>query len=169
MSDDVVGFAWTPWTVLLLGPEQGKPLELNPGDPLATIRTQIGGAVNRVRHLHGMDFWVGDDSVASSSVNEGATNLLSMLLSAAASGDIPVSTQERAHAQRMLTCEPVLHGTCLVTGVDAHSNPIGLPDLFWNWFLGVFNAARAQAAVDRIVQGLADQGVEITVIGLREL
>jgi hypothetical protein len=142
---------------------------LDPQHPLATIKTHFGeGGIGRIHHLDSIDFWVGGTSAHTSPINDGATTLLAALLSAAAAGDFPVGDRERTHAQRVLSMPdgpPVVHGPCVVTGADPEGNPAGLPGAFWAWFTATLAADRAQAAVDRAAEILADLGIDADVIG----
>jgi hypothetical protein len=161
--------ARNPLSVLLCTLELGEPLELDPRHPLTTIRTHVGeGGIDRIHHLDGIDFWVGGTSAHTSPINDGATALLAALLSAAAAGDFPVSDRERAHVHRVLSIPdgpPVLCGPCVVTGADPEGNPAGLPGEFWAWFTATLAAGRAQAAVDRAAEILADLGIDADVTG----
>jgi hypothetical protein len=159
----------SPLSVLLCTMELGEPLELDPQHPLTTIKAHVGeGGVDRIRHLDGIDFWVGGTSAHTSPINDGATALFTALLCAAAAGDFSVSDRERAHAHRLLgTPEntPIVHGPCVVTGADLEGNPTGLPGAFWAWFTATLAADRAQAAVDRVAEILADLGIDADVTG----
>jgi hypothetical protein len=128
-------------TAVLLGVTSAHPIEIsrtNPGEDRSRL---VGDPfVDRVRHLDAVGLWVGGNSVATAPVNTNATRFLHHLLSDVRDGDYIASDHEREHVRQVLAdpdAAPVIHGPCLVTGVDAEGEPGELDANFQHWFTQV--------------------------------
>jgi hypothetical protein len=136
---------WVKWdavpgkmTALLLAMEGLEAVEISRDNPGEDIAKFVGDPLfGRMRHIGGVDFWVGNNSERTSTVNEGATKFLGDLLSDVVSGDYAASDVVRAHVQQLLASPqgaPVIHGPCLLTGVDeVGTHPGPLDESFRAW------------------------------------
>jgi hypothetical protein len=173
------GSGWAcsdPGTMLavLLGTDGTEVVEIDRHEPGDDIAKLVGDPlVDRMSHLTGLDFWVGDSSQGNCSFNQCASAFLLKLLRDAVSGDYAVNDDDRDHIKKLLDSKqwaPVVHGPCLITGVD-QSRPGPLPETFRRWFDKLVSAvSERQAELVRTVLdqlGIsADRVEEITIFTL---
>ncbi|MFJ8815248.1 hypothetical protein [Amycolatopsis thermoflava] len=142
---------------LLLGTEAAQLLEISRNHPGRDIARLVGDPlIDRMSHLTGLDIWVGDNSLATHPVNDGASRFLAALLQAVLVGDYTASEHDRAHVARLVRnpgWAPVIAGPALVTGVDDNGDTCPLPEAFTSWLHRMFRQASdaQQAAVNEVL------------------
>lgn len=152
LTDDAASWSPTgahsqPWwvtpasgamTAVELSMFSSGPIDISQNNPGLDIARHVGDpGVNRINHLRKVALWVGDNSVAGSPVNAGATRFLHHLLADVRDGRYIASDQERDHARALLDIPddlPVIHGPCLVTGVGEDGAAAPLDENFQTWF-----------------------------------
>jgi hypothetical protein len=125
-----------------LRPNVNSPLRELVGDP----------HVDHFEPVTGLDFWFGDESRFTSGPNLIATRLMRAVIKAVVTGDYAASDDDREHARELLSTPLVIHGPCLITGVDG-AEPGPLPDAFLSW--GTRMASyRQEQLLDRLAAAL---------------
>ncbi|ALG06326.1 hypothetical protein AOZ06_04765 [Kibdelosporangium phytohabitans] len=124
--------------------------------------------IDCLREITGTDIWVGDDSVFSHPRNQLATLFYTMLLKDITTGDYAASDDDRNHIRELLAHKdfvPVIHGPCLVIGVNHHGDTAPLSENFRHWFEKFLNRVsternpvirRALAAATGVPPALVD-------------
>ncbi|HET6285696.1 MAG TPA: hypothetical protein VFG15_02960 [Amycolatopsis sp.] len=147
--------------------------QLSASDPAPDIAKLIGDpGVRSYRHLSGMQFWIGRNSVSALPVNEGATKLLRYLLAAVRDGHYIASDADRDNARALLGAAgggPVIHGPCLVTGVADDGGAAPLDENFRDWFTEVLETVAEQHALfiaEAIARQLGAEAVDVTFVRL---
>lgn len=107
---------------VLLGFEQIQTVEIGRKNPGNDISRLVGDPLfDCMRHITGVDFWVGDSSLLTRPLNQLATWFFDTLLQDVRSGDYATSDSDRAHVSSLLDHSdwmPVIHGPSLITGVN---------------------------------------------------
>lgn len=150
-------------TALLLGMDDPTIIQLDRDDITGSLAHHVGDPmIDRIGYLGIVDFWVGDNSLFTSSFNEGASFVLDAALRAASSGDLAVPDRVHDHVRNLIadpSWQPVIHGPCVVTGVDG-PDTVAIPDSFEHWFRRLATDMRIQHVMERVTRALADIGIE---------
>lgn len=127
------------------------------GDTDGEVRELVGDPnVDHFEPITGLDFWFGDESLFTSGPNLMATRLLRALINAVVSGEYAASDDDRDYA-RELSAPFVIHGPCLITGVDG-TTPAPLPDAFYSWGEQAISYRREQV-MERLTAALEAMGL----------
>lgn len=170
-------------TAVLFGMTGAQILEISSTDPIDDLTRLVGDPFfDRIRHLYGVQLWVGGNSVNTQPINIGATRFLHHLLSDVRDGDYIASDREREHARTLLEDPagvPVIHGPLLITGVGADDDlPGELDENFQAWFTKVLDRIRDAVshvvahAVGHAAEALGipvdqiGEAIEVVVVGL---
>jgi hypothetical protein len=149
------------------------PIEISLTDPVQDIARLVGDPIpTRIRHLSGVDFWIGDNSQNTAPINDGATAFLHALLEDVRDGAYVASDTDRDHVRRVLStpgAAPAVHGPCLITGVaNDRDRPAPLSDNFQDWYsAGLDRVAGLRAEIAAVVAdelGIPVEQIERVVV-----
>lgn len=152
---------------LLLGMEHGEVVTLDPDKADDKVRDLVGDPyVTHIEPITGVDFWLGDSGMVTSTVNVAATHLFGSLIRDVVDGDYAVSDTDRAYGQELLAAPQVLFGPCLITGVNrAGDGPGPLSDAFWHWLDRYTNRVAAELDARHIAALLRRHGIPPEAVG----
>ncbi|GGM73633.1 hypothetical protein GCM10012275_50460 [Longimycelium tulufanense] len=152
-----------------LGMDHVEVIEIDRHNPGPDVDRLVGDPLReRMHHLRGVDFWVGENSLTTSTLNVCASLFMEQLLRDVASGDYAASDRERAHVRGLLKCPegpPVISGPCVVTGVDESGSGLGPFDESFRYWFGNFLAKAGQLQEQRILALLTELGIPPEQIG----
>jgi hypothetical protein len=163
-------------TAILLDTVGSTPIEISLADPVEDIARLVGDPIpTRIRHLSGVDFWIGDNSQNTAPINNGATVFLHDLLTDVQDGTFVASDIDRDHVRRVLStpdAAPAVHGRCLITGVANDGDwPAPLSDNFKDWYsAGLDRCTGLQAEIAAVTHALGipvEQIAQVVVMRLR--
>ncbi|MCK2240051.1 MULTISPECIES: hypothetical protein [unclassified Crossiella] len=129
---------------ILLGMDHIEIVAINQARPEEdAARLLEDPIIECTRLLAGVGIWFGNDSTRAHLPNSGANETLNLLLQDVAAGDYAVSDTDRERILALLAHPehiPVIHGPCLVTGIDSNGQPAPLGETFQHWFGTTFPA-----------------------------
>lgn len=152
---------------ILLRHDGPEIVEIRRDQPFEDIAGLVGDPIpERVQYLPDVLFWVGDNSQQTSGFNQGASDVLGLLIDDAASGDYATSDRGRDHAQKLIddpSFAPVIHGPALITGVVDGSEPGPLSEALTHWF-GNLVDQMVHNALETLVAAINEAGLHVVHI-----
>jgi hypothetical protein len=146
--------------------DRAKPLEISEADPAGDIAHHLGASeVTEIGGLRHVGIWVGADSATTDKRNNHATQCLHELFTTVRDGDYIASDKERDQVRGLFATDtlPVIHGPCLITGLDRDGGVAPLDDNFHAWFAALLTDMRPspQAVIERVLGALGIPPEEI--------
>lgn len=158
-------------TALLLAADGPRLVELESNDLSESVQRLVGDPmIDCLRPASDLELWVGDNSLATSARNVGASWVYEQVIRAIARGDLPGTSADRTHASYLIESsnwKPVIHGPCLVTGLDGPAIA-ELPRGFLTWFNRLASAVIADELAQRLQEATAELGFTVVGFSVRD-
>ncbi|SDD55691.1 hypothetical protein [Actinokineospora iranica] len=155
-------------TVMEIRLTSGEPVDISEVDAEREIAARVGTAnLRRLVVLEHVQVWLGVDAAATEPVNLGATRFVHQLIESVSTGDYAAGDAERDSARRLLAHPenlPVIHGTCVVTGVGVEGEAASFDTSFQDWFTRLIDLIQENRAAETVAR-LREAGLPVEWAG----